>query len=516
MELIKNNIHMNVIKKNLVTTFFVNHEGVVNEAYPEIKQIISKQERVIADNVSVRNNQVVIDGTFSYQMLYYSDGSELAYGLEGESGFQETIKVPEIEEAEATARLEVISASVQMVNPRNYIYKIQVMAYITIEQLEDLECAKAVQQDGIMVLEKTMDTLSVAADKTDTFRITEQLTVPAGKPAIDKIVWKDVRIKNMNTRVLNRQVEIQGTLSVFAIYIADVENSPEQWIETTVDFSGVVEVEEADEDQISYVDAKLHTVNLAATADENYETKTIELSALLRLNIKLYEESGITTIEDVYANDCKLVPKIEEKSYNRLLVKNQARTKNTIKIDTPQGGGNILQLCNGSAGLKIENIIVGDNSVKIMGKLNAQIIYISSDDKNPVQAKNQEVLFEHKIDAENISPQDKYYIDWRTEEVSANMVNTNQVEIKTVIAMEVLVFRTETGNFITEIEEEPLDMEEVSHIPLVRGYIVQSGDTLWQLAKKNHTTSSEIMRINELKEEHIRKGDKLLIVKSCQ
>ncbi len=516
MELIKNNIHMNVIKKNLVTTFYVNHEAMVNEAHPEIKQIISKQERVIADNVSIRNSQVIIDGTFSYQILYYSDDSEMAYGLEGESGFQEMIKVPDIEEADGTVRLEVISASVQLVNPRNYIYKIQVMAYITIEQIEDLECAKAIAQDGVMVLGKSIDTLLAVDDKTETFRVSEQIAVPAGKPAIDKIVWKDVRIKNINTRVLERQIEIQGTLSVFMIYIADVENSPEQWIETTVGFSGVIEMEEAGEGQISYVDAKLHTVNLMPAADQNYETKSVELSALLRLNIKLYEESEIETIEDVYANDRKLIPKIEEKSYNRLLVKNQARTKNTIKIEVEPENGHILQLCNGNAHLKIENIIAGDNCVKIMGKLNAQIIYISSDDKNPIQSKNQEVSFEHKIDAENISSQDKYYIDWRTEEVSANMVNTSQVEIKAVIAMEVLAFRAEKGNFITEIGEEPQDMEELSRIPLVRGYIVQSGDTLWQLAKKNHTTIDEIMRINELKENHIRKGDKLLIVKSCQ
>ena len=50
----------------------------------------------------------------------------------------------------------------------------------------------------------------------------------------------------------------------------------------------------------------------------------------------------------------------------------------------------------------------------------------------------------------------------------------------------------------------------------MRGYVVQSGDTLWKLAKENFTTIDKIMEINELKTDHIKKGDRLLLIKSCQ
>lgn len=515
MELIKNNIHMNTIEKNMVTTFYVNHEGMVNEAYPEVKKIICQKEKVIADNVSLRNNQLSIDGTLSYEFMYYSNDSDQAYGIEGETGFGETVKIPEMEEGNANVRLEVISATVKMIEPRTYIYKVQVMAYITLEQMEDLECARALDEDAL-VLERQIDTLEIVADRKEMFRINEQLEIAAGSPAIEKIVWKDVKLKSINTRVLDKQIELSGELSVFIMYISDVEGSPQQWIEKTVDFSGVIEIDEAQEGMVSFVDAKLHTINVAVTLNADNEMKCLDISALLKLNIKLYQELENTTIEDVYAPNRNLIPVFEEMTYNTLLVKNQARTKNTMKIDIAEPNGHILQLCHGSSDLKIENIIIGDNSIKILGKIIAEIIYISSDDKNPVCCKRQEMPFEHKIDAEDISSDDKYYIDWRNEQVTANMLSSDQVEIKTVIAMEAIVFRTKKESFITRIDEEELDMEEMNNIPLIKGYIVQPGDTLWQLAKKNHTTMEDIMNINELENDKIKKGDKLLLVKSCQ
>ena len=50
-------------------------------------------------------------------------------------------------------------------------------------------------------------------------------------------------------------------------------------------------------------------------------------------------------------------------------------------------------------------------------------------------------------------------------------------------------------------------------MPGIVGYIVQSGDSLWKIAKKFHTTVESIMSMNELSSEEIRPGDRLILVK---
>ena len=125
-------------------------------------------------------------------------------------------------------------------------------------------------------------------------------------------------------------------------------------------------------------------------------------------------------------------------------------------------------------------------------------------------------LTEHGIDAEGIEVNDEYFLNWKVEQVNANMLNADEVEIKAVIALEAIVFKKVEQNFVTEINQEPVDMEALNSAPVLKGYIVQKGDTLWKLAKENYTTIEKIMTVNNLENETIKKGDRLLIIKSCQ
>lgn len=517
MELIKSNIHMSKIIKSEVKTFYVNHEERITEANPEISSIINQNETVTADNVSVRNNQIIMNGTVSYGLLYYTDNPEQINGIEGEIPFEESIKIAGLEEdCNADVRLVVMSSSVKLIDSRNYIYKIQIMAYVTVERLEDLETVTGATRDNMMTRYNQLEGISVVADKTDTFRIHEQLSVPSGKPPIDKIVWKDIRVKNINTKMLDGVIHINGELNVFLMYSPEEENAPLQWLDTGINFGGTVEMGEAREDLISYISSELHNVTVDAEMNQDNEIRNININALLKLNMKAYEEKQLDVLEDVYAPDMNLVPIMGERTFEKLLVKNASRTKNTVKLNIAQEKGHILQICNSSADVKIENIIVSDNGLKAVGKIKACIMYISSEDSNPVCCECKEVDFEHRIDAEGITNDDKYYINWRVEQVSANMLSTDEVEIKSVVALEVIVFKEEKRAFISEINEEPIDMEKVNAAPVLKGYVVQSGDTLWKLAKENYTTIDKIVEVNELQSQQIKKGDRLLLIKSCQ
>ena len=131
-------------------------------------------------------------------------------------------------------------------------------------------------------------------------------------------------------------------------------------------------------------------------------------------------------------------------------------------------------------------------------------------------ASAENLIFEHGIDAEGIEVNDEYFLNWKVEQVNANMLNADEVEIKAVIALEAIVFKKVEQNFVTEINQEPVDMEALNSAPVLKGYIVQKGDTLWKLAKENYTTIEKIMTVNNLENETIKKGDRLLIIKSCQ
>lgn len=538
MRLEKKNIHMNKIVKSETVIFFVSREERIMDADNEIENIINQKEIVTTDGVVTRENQITVNGTINYNILYYPKNSEMVCGEEKEINFEENIKLMGINSKDnANVAMEVLSSSIKPVDGKNYIYKIQLKAYIIVEKIEDLDIATAIDTDSqeenyennfakensgknnvenIMTKKRNIDSLAIMADKTDTFRVSEQIAVPHGKPPIGTIVWSDIRIKNQNIKTMEGSIIINGQLSVFIIYIPEMENMPEQWLEQTIDFNGQLEMSEATEDVVSYIELWLNNVNVQPEINQDNEMRNLSVSALLKLNVKLYKETSINVIEDVYQPGANLVPIMEPKTYQKLLVKNASRTKEVVKMKIDKTKGQLLQICNSQAEIKIENILVRDNSLKAIGKIKTCIIYISSDDRHPICCQCRESNFEHGIDAEGIEVNDEYFLNWKVEQVNANMLNADEVEIKAVIALEAIVFKKVEQNFVTEINQEPVDMEALNSAPVLKGYIVQKGDTLWKLAKENYTTIEKIMTVNNLENETIKKGDRLLIIKSCQ
>ena len=538
MRLEKKNIHMNKIVKRETVIFFVSREERIMDADNEIENIINQKEIVTTDGVVTRENKITVNGTINYNILYYPKNSEMVCGEEKEINFEENIKLMGINsEDNANVAMEVLSSSIKPVDGKNYIYKIQLKAYIIVEKIEDLDIATAIDTDSqeenyennfakensgknnvenIMTKKRNIDSLAIMADKTDTFRVSEQIAVPHGKPPIGTIVWSDIGIKNENIKTMEGSIIINGQLSVFIIYIPEMENMPEQWLEQTIDFNGQLEMSEATEDAVSYIELWLNNVNVQPEINQDNEMRNLSVSALLKLNVKLYKETSINVIEDVYKPGANLVPIMEPKTYQKLLVKNASRTKEVVKMKIDKTKGQLLQICNSQAEIKIENILVRDNSLKAIGKIKTCIIYISSDDRHPICCQCRESNFEHGIDAEGIEVNDEYFLNWKVEQVNANMLNADEVEIKAVIALEAIVFKKVEQNFVTEINQEPVDMEALNSAPVLKGYIVQKGDTLWKLAKENYTTIEKIMTVNNLENETIKKGDRLLIIKSCQ
>lgn len=538
MRLEKKNIHMNKIVKSETVIFFVSREERIMDADNEIENIINQKEIVTTDGVVTRENQITVNGTINYNILYYPKNSEMVCGEEKEINFEENIKLMGINsEDNANVTMEVLSSSIKPVDGKNYIYKIQLKAYIIVEKIEDLDIATAIDTDSqeenyennfakensgknnvedIMTKKRNIDSLAIIAHKTDTFRVSEQIAVPHGKPPIGTIVWSDIRIKNQNIKTMEGSIIINGQLSIFIIYIPEMENMPEQWMEQTIDFNGQLEMSEATEDVVSYIELWLNNVNVQPEINQDNEMRNLSVSALLKLNVKLYKETSIKIIEDVYKPGANLVPVMESKTYQKLLVKNASRTKEVVKMKIDKTKGQLLQICNSQAEIKIENILVRDNSLKAIGKIKTCIIYISSDDRHPICCQCRESNFEHGIDAEGIEANDEYFLNWKVEQVNANMLNADEVEIKAVIALEAIVFKKVEQNFVTEINQEPVDMEALNSAPVLKGYIVQKGDTLWKLAKENYTTIEKIMTVNNLENETIKKGDRLLIIKSCQ
>ena len=148
MELEKSNIHMNKIVESQRATFYVTKECNLPEQ--SMESILNHQEKITLDSGIIRGNQVIINGNISYGIMFYGEDNAPS-GVTGEIPFEENIKINTTEEnIKASVDLIILSGSIKMIDNRNYIYKIQVMANVNIEKIEDIEAVCAISRENTM------------------------------------------------------------------------------------------------------------------------------------------------------------------------------------------------------------------------------------------------------------------------------------------------------------------------------------------------------------------------------
>ena len=87
------------------------------------------------------------------------------------------------------------------------------------------------------------------------------------------------------------------------------------------------------------------------------------------------------------------------------------------------------------------------------------------------------------------------------------------MEIRASAVLDFMILEPVTETVITGVKEEPLDLKALQALPGIAGYIVQEGDSLWDIAKKFHTTIDTIIATNGLTDKSVKPGDRLILVK---
>src|SRR5699024_11192833 len=121
------------------------------------------------------------------------------------------------------------------------------------------------------------------------------------------------------------------------------------------------------------------------------------------------------------------------------------------------------------------------------------------------------IPFSHVVEARGIGEDCIFYLKTELEQLSTTMADSNEIEVKAVVGLNVLVVKCEEERIIEKVEEQPLDLKKIQSMPGITVYMVKPGDTLWDIAKRFYTTVEEIRAVNQLEEETLPVSSPLLL-----
>ena len=519
MELVKKNIHMNKLKckSNLQVTF--DDDFNVPDMKPDISKLIKTQGEVKFTDQKISNGKLYVTGFLCFQVLYLSDEtSRPVHCLQGQIPFEETINLSDsCNQDTGNIKYEIEDLSASVINSRKLSLKALVRLCVSVEDIYDEESAVSIDAEpDVQSMTKNIDVTNLAVNKKDNYRFRDEIVLPSGKNCISEILYNNVELKNVEVRLLTDKFLAKGDISVFILYIGDADNHPMEYYETELPFSSTIDCNGCNEDMTPNINLSIVGKNLNVRPDSDGEERVIDLEAILELAIKIYDETQMQILKDLYSPIRNITPIYKEAQYENLLMRNsnKARVIERVKIndDSPR----LLQICYGSGNVKIDEITPVDNGIQVDGVIDVSILYISADDKQPLQAIRSLVPFTQVIEIKDLKPNSIYDVKAMIESINVMMLDTQEVEVKANVVLNVIVFDKLTESFIVDFKEEPVDFEKLQELPGLVGYVVKPGDSLWKIAKRYRTTVDAIMEINDLDSDLIHPGDHLLIVKELE
>lgn len=518
MELKKQNIHMNKWKGKFTSQVTLDDDFNVSDTLPDMDRIILANGEIQLENSRIQGEKVIVKGKLLFSVLFCSpDEENSVHNLTGSIPIEETINVPGIEDRDnLQLRWDIEDLTAGMINSRKLSIKAIVTFLLTVESLYDEAVAVEVESDQpVQIMNDSIDVAQLAIQKKDTYRVKEEIQLPNNKPNIASILWSQLTMRNVEAKLLDGSVSLRGELMLFVIYEAEGERIPLQWMEKSILFSGNLDLPDCTEEMIPAIEIRLMQKNVEAKPDYDGENRMIEVDAVLELDMKIYEEAQVQMLSDVYSPAVDLVPEYGEACFESLLVKNLCKCKVADKISM-DNDDKILQICHSFGSVKIDDVQIVEDGLMIEGVLSVSLLYMSSDDKEPLKSCQGVIPFQYTAEAKGIDKDSSYQLKPGLEQMNTVMLGNDEVEVKAVITLDLLVLKRISQPMIKEIREMPLDLEKLQNLPGIVGYIVQPGDTLWKISKKFHTTVDDIKATNGLTSDDLKPGERLLLIKQVE
>lgn len=516
MDLLKKNIHMDRIRTEAANQITLEDDVNLPENKPDVSTINLEKGTILVEEIKPGTDAVTIRGRLVFEVLYHTteEGGRLVK-LEGKIPFEEKLHVQGVTASDTVAALgEVEDLSVNMINSRKLNVQSVVSLSAQVEELYDEEAPIGVHGEEKLEYHKTpMNLAQIAISKNDIFRIKEEIPLPSNYPNIYEILWDSITLGDVEFKVMEEKLSLQGDIHLFVLYEGEGEDHPVRSFETTIPFSGVLDCHGCREGMLPDIRHIPGQKELTVRPDFDGEERNIGLELVLDIAVRVYEEEQTEILSDIYGVSKEINTVTRQTNLRRLLSKVTGKTKVTDHIRIKNGSAGILQVLHSEGHVLLTHQEVVKNGILLEGSLSVKVMYVAGDDGAPYAGMQAMIPYQYTLDVPDIAPEDMGKVHAQVEQLQVTMLDGEEMDVKAILSFATTVFQSIPVTLIGRIEVSDLDTAKLASLPGMVIYTVKQGDNLWSIGKRYYVPVDTLKSLNHLSGDELQIGQKLLIVK---
>ncbi len=341
--------------------------------------------------------------------------------------------------------------------------------------------------------------------------IKEEMTLPAGKRPIERILQNEAHISDVSVAPEDGVAIIKGVLSVCTLYISeDGGQTPDIW-ENRIPFTCNMLLPTTDA-QLVFRNCKITNFNVEIKEDSDGECRILSFSALISVSAACSEAYEIQAVTDAFSISKNLNFTTSPVKMSQAVggISSQFVLKDIAQ--KPEDSPQIAEIINISGAVGHSEVEVHDGKISIDGFVSCNVLYLSEDPEHPVTAFDIEIPFSQNIDEPHAETGLFAAIEAEVAHVSFCIISPEEIELRLALHVAGTLTKNQEYQVITgAVEGNPVD-KPVDNRPSILIYIVQPGDTLWEIAKHYSSSPVALQNLNNIKNpEALMPGQKLII-----
>ncbi len=506
----KKSLKLNKGVMNVVVNNYIEQDIIVPDTKPDALKIVTVFATPYVQGVeNMKNNKLKVTLKVNYFIIYnVSDEKFTSRGLYVTHDYTEVLEVKGIPES---ANITVIPICKNIVyalpNERKISVKLEIAYHIFAKETTEAELIQQFDPEDEIECKMCQGTFnnikqmkrSIIASKEDTM-------LPKDSPSVFEILKADARIKNDEFKESYNKIMVKGDIVLELLYLSDSVEEPINKVNMAIPFSSMIELENINDRSRFNIDYQIQNFDVKVNPD--LDARTLSVGYEVEANVTMYEEEDIEYVEDFYSQKKEL--KYDE---NRLeVVKKDINTVKSLNVkeNISQALPENTKLIDYNVDISYLNPTINQNNVNVSGNMKLNLLY-QDQNTQELESKSLDIMIDENFNLESVDfNTQKVYVDIIGKDTNITQSGSD-IEVKITLYVQITVEDMANISIVGDIEGSSLDHSGLNSINI---YVVKSGDTLWNIAKKYKTSVDKITKTNQIENpDIIHVGEKLLIIR---